>query len=102
MLEGEQVKQGQLLAVQDLGRFQYAVDSAEAKLEVQQQVLDRLIKGSQPEEIGEARAEVKGQEATVRFAKKELYRMQTLAKKNWHQPKQLIASEQSWIRHEKS
>lgn len=41
VLEGERVKQGQLLAVQDLERFQYAVDSAEAVVEVQQQALNR-------------------------------------------------------------
>jgi HlyD family secretion protein len=79
--EGERVKQGQLLAVQDLERFQYAVDSAEAKLEVQQQVLDRLIRGSRPEEINIAQADVKGEAAAVRFAQKELNRMLALAKK---------------------
>jgi len=79
--EGEQVKRGQLLAVQDLERFQYAVDSAEARLEVQRQFLNRLTNGSRPEEIGKAQADVKAAKATVLFAQKELDRMQTLAKK---------------------
>jgi len=79
--EGEQVSQKQLLAVQDLERFQYAVDIASARLEVQQQVVDQLINGSRPEEIKMAQADVKGAFATFIFAEKELERMQTLAQK---------------------
>ncbi len=79
--EGARVKQGQLLAVQNLERFQYAIDGAEARLAAQQQVLTRLINGSRPEEIAKAKADVRAAEAEIVFAKKELDRMQSLAKK---------------------
>ena len=79
--EGARVKQGQLLAIQDLERFQYAIDSAEAGLEVQQQVLNRLINGSRPQEIAKAAADVKATEAEVVFARKELERMRALTLK---------------------
>jgi HlyD family secretion protein len=79
--EGERVKQGQLLATQTLERFQYALDKAAANLEVQQQVVDKLLHGSRPQEIGKAGNDVKGAEATVLLAKKELGRMQTLVEK---------------------
>lgn len=79
--EGARVKQGQLLAVQDLERFQYAIDSAGARLAAQQQVLNRLLNGSRPEEIAKARADAKAAEAEVVFAGKELERMQALSLK---------------------
>nr|WP_305910053.1 biotin/lipoyl-binding protein [Methylomarinum sp. Ch1-1]MDP4523003.1 biotin/lipoyl-binding protein [Methylomarinum sp. Ch1-1] len=79
--EGERVKQGQLLAIQDLQRFQYAIDSAAARLAQQQQVMNRLLNGSRPEEIAKARADVKAAEAEVDFAGKELKRLQTLSRK---------------------
>jgi HlyD family secretion protein len=77
--EGDRVKKDDFLAVQDLERFQYAVESAEAKFEVQQQVLLRLLTGSRPEDIRKAQADVKAAEAEVQYAKKELDRMQILA-----------------------
>lgn len=79
--EGERVKQGQLLAEQDLERFQYAIDRAQASLEVQQQTLNRLLSGSRAEEIAKAKADVKGAQADVRFARKELERLQALSQK---------------------
>ncbi|MGR9116048.1 MAG: efflux RND transporter periplasmic adaptor subunit [Gammaproteobacteria bacterium] len=79
--EGARVAQGQLLAIQDLERFQFAADSAEARVEAQQQVLKRLLNGSRAEEIAKARADVKAAEAEVVFAKKVLARTRTLALK---------------------
>jgi len=79
--EGDQVEKGQLLAIQDLARFQYAVESAEAKTEAQQQVVSRLVTGSRPEDIRRADAEVKSAKAAMLYAKKELNRMQNLVKK---------------------
>ncbi len=77
--EGDLVETGQLLAEQDLERFRYAVDNAEAKLEVQQQIVNRLLNGSRPEEIAKANADVKAAKATLVFTRKELVRMQRLA-----------------------
>jgi HlyD family secretion protein len=79
--EGERVKKGQMLAIQDLARFQFAIESAEAKTEAQQQVVNRLLSGSRPEDIRKSEAEVKSAKAAVVFAKKEFNRMQSLAKK---------------------
>lgn len=79
--EGVHVKQGQLLAIQDLARFQYAIDRAEALTEVQRQVLNRLLNGSRPEEIAKARADVKAAQAEVVFAQKEYERMKKLTQK---------------------
>lgn len=79
--EGARVTQGQLLSVQKLERFQYVIDSAEARMEAQQQALNRLLSGSRPEEIAKARADVKAAEAEVVFAGKELERMRTLTQK---------------------
>ena len=79
--EGARVEQGELLAIQDLARFQYAVDSAEARLAAQQQVLARLVNGSRPEEIAKAKADVKAAEAEVVYADKEMRRRHRLAQK---------------------
>ena len=57
------------------------MESAEAKFEVQQQVLLRMETGSRPEDIRKAQDDVKAAEAAVLFAQKELDRMQTLARK---------------------
>lgn len=77
--EGEQVKAGQLLATQVLNGYQYQVDLAAARLEVQQRQLDKLLHGSRPQEIGIARNDVKAAEASVTLAQKELQRLKTLA-----------------------
>ena len=79
--EGDRVKKGQLLAIQDLERFQYAVESVEAKTEAQRHVVSRLVTGSRPEDIRKARADVKSAEAAAVYAKKELNRIQSLVKK---------------------
>jgi HlyD family secretion protein len=79
--EGDRVEKGQLLAIQDLERFQYAIESAEAKTEAQRQVVSRLVTGSRPEDIRKAEADVKSAEAELVFAKKEFNRMQNLVKK---------------------
>lgn len=79
--EGEHVKQGQLLATQSLERFQYALDLADAKLEVQKHQVEKLLHGSRPQEIGKAANDVKAAEANLVLAKKELTRMRNLAEK---------------------
>lgn len=79
--EGDRVKKGQLLALQDLQRFQYELESAEAKTEAQRQVVARLENGSRPEDIRKALADVKAAEADVTFADKEYRRMLSLVKR---------------------
>ncbi|WP_020160905.1 efflux RND transporter periplasmic adaptor subunit [Methylobacter marinus] len=79
--EGERVKKGQLLAIQDLERFQYAVDSAEARAEAQRQVVARLEAGSRAQDIRKAKADVKSAQATLQFAQKEFDRLQALVQR---------------------
>ena len=79
--EGARVKKGQLLATQDLERFQYAIEYAEAKTDAQAQVVSRLEAGSRLEDIRRTKADVKSAQAEVRFARKELQRMKNLVKK---------------------
>ncbi len=79
--EGDRVKKGQLLATQDLLRFQYALDIALARWQEQQQVVARLESGSRPEDIDKALADVNAAKAAVRFAEKEFKRQTSLVKK---------------------
>jgi HlyD family secretion protein len=79
--EGDRVKKGQLLAVQDLERFQYTMDSAEARAEAQRQVVARLEAGSRIEDIRKTQADVKSAQATVQFAQKEFDRMQEMVRR---------------------
>jgi len=79
--EGERVKKDQLLATQDLERFQYALDIAKAHWEEQQQVVARLESGSRPEDIKKALADVNAAKAAVKFAEKEFKRQTALVKK---------------------
>ncbi len=77
--EGDRVKKGQLLAEIDPVRFQDAVDKASAAVAAQQQVLARLLAGSRPEEIAEARAQVAAAQATMVNAESTWKRQESLA-----------------------
>ncbi|MBE7563946.1 efflux RND transporter periplasmic adaptor subunit [Acidithiobacillus sp. HP-6] len=77
--EGDRVKKGQLLAEIDPVRFQDAVDKASAAVAAQQQVLARLLAGSRPEEIAEARAQVAAAQATMINAESTWKRQESLA-----------------------
>ncbi len=79
--EGDRVIKGQLLAIQDLDRFQYAIDSAEAKTEAQRQVVSRLVTGSRPEDIRKAHDDVLAINADVLYDKKEYDRLKKLVKR---------------------
>lgn len=56
--EGDQVRKGQVLAELETRRLEAAMDVTRASIEAQAQVLERLLNGSRPEEIGAARAKV--------------------------------------------
>jgi HlyD family secretion protein len=66
--EGDRVRRGQLLAVLDPTRFQDAVDRDRATVAAQEQVLARLLAGTRPEEIAEARARVAADRAALHNA----------------------------------
>jgi HlyD family secretion protein len=67
--EGDRVTKGQLLAELDSARYRDAVDRDRATVDAQAQVLARLLAGTRPEEIAEARAEVAAARATLENAK---------------------------------
>ena len=87
--EGDRVKKGQLLADLDPVRFQDAVDKDAAGMAAQEQVLARLLAGSRPEEIAEARAEAAAAQATLSNAEITWQRQQALAARQYV-PKQSL------------
>lgn len=66
--EGDRVTRGQLLAELDPSRFRDAVDRDRARVAAQEQVLARLLAGSRPEKIAEARARVAAARAKLENA----------------------------------
>jgi HlyD family secretion protein len=68
VVEGTAVRMGQLLAQMDDRRFQDAVARYQADVAEQRQVVARLLAGSRPEEIEQARADFAAAEADVAAA----------------------------------
>jgi HlyD family secretion protein len=66
--EGNAVHSGQLLGQLDTRRFQDTVARDQANVAAQQQVVARLVAGSRPEEISQARADVGAAKADAGFA----------------------------------
>jgi len=56
--EGDKVKRGQIVARLDIGRLKPQTAAAEAEVESQQAVVQKLHHGSRPEEIAQAQANV--------------------------------------------
>ncbi len=54
--EGDRIKKGQLIAEIDDSRYAAALDQAEGQMRNQEQLLARLVAGSRPEEIAQAKA----------------------------------------------
>lgn len=66
--EGERVNAGDLIAEIDPQRYQAAVDQVAAQVAAQKEILARLLAGSRPEEIQEARARVAAAQAKLHEA----------------------------------
>lgn len=81
--EGEPVRQGQLLAKLDTERLSRSVDLQQAQLASQQQVVDRLLAGSRPQEISKARADVEAAQIDADNAEKTYQRASTLAEQHF-------------------
>lgn len=62
--EGATVKRGDLLAILEDSRYAAALAQAKAQLDNQRQILGRLVAGSRPEEIAQAKAAMDGLEVT--------------------------------------
>ncbi len=78
--EGDAVTKGQLLAKLEPETFQAEADAAEGQVAAQRAALNRLLAGSRPEEIKEARANVEAISADLVDAQATLRRTEKLAK----------------------
>ena len=78
--EGDHVKAGALLAEIDAVRYRANLVKAKAELAAEQQLLNRLITGSRPQEIARAEADVRALEAKVTDTEITLKRLRQLVK----------------------
>jgi multidrug resistance efflux pump len=63
--EGDRVLKGQVLAMLQTHRLNAQIKEAEAQIAAQQEVVKRLVAGTRPQEIAQARAELTAAKATV-------------------------------------
>jgi HlyD family secretion protein len=77
--EGDRVREGQLLARLDTRRLEPQLAEAEAQAAAQRQVVQRLRSGTRPEEIAQARANVKAAEADAANARVQYERIKSAA-----------------------
>lgn len=78
--EGDRVREGTLLAEIDAVRYRAGLQKARAELSEQEQVLNRLLAGSRPQEIAKARADVRAWEAKLADAEVTLKRLRQLVR----------------------
>jgi HlyD family secretion protein len=76
--EGDTITRGQILARLDTSRLKPQVATAEAMVEAQQAVVARLHRGSRPEEIAQAQANVASAKADQVNAQQQWTRLSTL------------------------
>lgn len=76
--EGDRVHTGQVLARLDAERLQPQFDEAEAQVDAQSQVVARLHRGSRPEEIEQARANLASARADAVNARQQYERLELL------------------------
>src|SRR5713101_2963983 len=68
--EGDRVYKGQVVAKLDTSRLEPQVAQAQAQVDAQKQMVDRLHNGSRPEEIDQARANVESARADAANARR--------------------------------
>ena len=83
--EGDKVMRGQILARLDTSRLKPQAAAAEAEVEAQQAVVQKLHHGSRPEEIAQAKANVASAKADLVNAEQQWNRMTALCRVN-HRP----------------
>jgi HlyD family secretion protein len=76
--EGDRVRPGQVLARLDTTRLEPQVAQAEAQALAQRHAVERLRNGSRPEEVAQARAQLRLQEANLALARTNLARAEEL------------------------
>jgi HlyD family secretion protein len=67
--EGDRVAAGQVLARLHVERLRSQIRAAEARVAVQQAILDRLLAGARPQEVAQARSELEAAEVRVANAR---------------------------------
>ncbi|MCE5335646.1 MAG: efflux RND transporter periplasmic adaptor subunit [Desulfobacteraceae bacterium] len=77
--EGDRVKKGQVLGTLEMERLRYSVERAEARVESQRQVVERLENGTRPEEIEQARANVAAAQTDLNNARRIFERQRRMA-----------------------
>jgi HlyD family secretion protein len=78
-VEGDHVRQGQLLARLDTSRLEAQFAKAQADVAAQQQAVDRLHRGNRPEEIAQARANAAAAAADAQNARAQYERLEALS-----------------------
>ncbi|MGW8160837.1 MAG: efflux RND transporter periplasmic adaptor subunit [Desulfobulbales bacterium] len=76
--EGARVQKGQLLAELDPTRYQFEVERLESEIAAQEQLVERLVKGSRAQEIEKAKAAKSAAESILTDAKNNYDRTQQL------------------------
>jgi HlyD family secretion protein len=77
--EGDRVKGGQILATLQSDRLQAQIRETDAEIATQQQIVDKLVAGTRPQEIAQARAEVAAAQVQVKNADRNLRRIKQTA-----------------------
>ena len=80
--EGDRVEKGQVIARLDTNRLEPQVARAEADVAAQREVLDRLQNGSRPEEIEQAKANLRAAEADAAYARRQYERLKLLGEQS--------------------
>jgi HlyD family secretion protein len=91
--EGQKVQAGELVAELDPVRYEAAFAQAAAQVAAQKEYLARLLAGSRPEEIAEARARVKAAEAVLKESEASHRRTTVLAKSQYVSMQQFDSAE---------
>ena len=91
--EGQRVQEGELVAELDPVRYEAAAAQAGGQVAAQRELLARLLAGSRPEEIAQARARVKAAEARLREAEATHRRTRILAGSQYASQQQLDNAE---------
>ncbi len=77
--EGDRVEKGEVLATLQSDRIKTQIRQVTAEIAAQQQVVDKLVAGTRPQEIEQARAEVAAAQVQVKNAAQNLKRIKKTA-----------------------